>query len=307
PPPPAGTAGNLSPSPPVVSPDGTQVAFASAASNLVPGVVDDNGGYDVFVRDLGTGTTSLESAGPDGQALGADSVVGFTPDSRALLLVSIRDLAGTGDDALGDNAFLRDLTDGGITVATPRPDANGKFGRLDDVVLSPDGTKAVFVPLGSGFGPTDTNQSFDVYLRDLTAGTTTLVSADAARGDAADGPSFYPVFSPDSTKVAFASYADDLGPTDTHWTMDVYLRDLRTASASLVSVNAAGTDRGSARSGDEGRVSFDPTGTRIAFASDAGDLGPTDTNYITDVYVRDLRFGITTLVSANVAGTDAGD
>src|SRR5262249_48315451 len=119
--------------------------------------------------------------------------------------------------------------------------------------------------------------------------------------------SFYPVFSPDSTKVAFASYADDLGPTDTHWTMDVYLRDLRTATTSLVSVNAAGTDSGSARSGDEGRVSFDPTGTRIAFASAAGALGPTDTNYITDVYVRDLRFGITTLVSANVAGTDAGD
>src|SRR5262249_35873438 len=92
---PAGTAGNLSSSSPLVGPDGPQVAFASAASNLVPGVVDDNGGYDVFVRDLGTGTTSLESAGPDGQALGADSVVGFTPDSRALLLVSIRDLAGT--------------------------------------------------------------------------------------------------------------------------------------------------------------------------------------------------------------------
>jgi hypothetical protein len=38
-----------------------------------------------------------------------------------------------------------------------------------------------------------------------------------------------------------------------------------------------------------------------------GDLGPTDGNFVDDVYVRDLRFGITTLVSANAAGTDAGN
>src|SRR5581483_6897160 len=42
-----------------ISRDGRYVAFDSAASNLVPG--DDNGTYDVFVRDTEEGTTVLVS------------------------------------------------------------------------------------------------------------------------------------------------------------------------------------------------------------------------------------------------------
>ena len=44
-----------------MTPDGRYVAFASTASNLVPG--DANGIQDIFVRDLVTGVTTLASPG----------------------------------------------------------------------------------------------------------------------------------------------------------------------------------------------------------------------------------------------------
>jgi len=44
-----------------MTPDGRHVAFASTASNLVPG--DTNGLRDIFVRDLVTGVTTLASPG----------------------------------------------------------------------------------------------------------------------------------------------------------------------------------------------------------------------------------------------------
>jgi Tol biopolymer transport system component len=72
----------------------------------------------------------------------------------------------------------------------------------------------------------------------------------------------------------------------------------------LVSANAAGT--GSAV--DESRYpTLSPDGTKVVFESDAWNLGPTDTNGASDIYVRDLATGVTELVSVNTAGTDSGD
>jgi hypothetical protein len=48
-------------------------------------------------------------------------------------------------------------------------------------------------------------------------------------------------------------------------------------------------------------------GRFVAFVTTSGDLGPTDTNGQSDVYLWDRDLGTTTLVSANAIGTDSGD
>jgi Tol biopolymer transport system component len=56
----------------------------------------------------------------------------------------------------------------------------------------------------------------------------TLVSTNGAGTDSANERSWGPVFGPDGRTLAFVSFASDLGPTDTHTSLDVYTRDLET-------------------------------------------------------------------------------
>src|SRR5262249_56310345 len=72
-----GTQGNSGSFWPSISDDGNRVAFESAANNLVPG--DGNGVNDVFVRDVGAGTTIRVSVTSSG---GGASEVSGRPNTR---------------------------------------------------------------------------------------------------------------------------------------------------------------------------------------------------------------------------------
>lgn len=89
--------------------------------------------------------------------------------------------------------------------------------------LSADGTKIAFWSFASDLGPNDTNGFTDIYVRDLTGGTTTLVSVNDLGANGGNGSSSNAVISAEGTKVAFLSDATDLGPTDTNGLRDVYV------------------------------------------------------------------------------------
>ena len=202
------------------------------------------------------------------------------------------------------DVYLHDLKTGATTLLSTQPDGvTAGTGESYGPVFSPDGTKVAFTSTAADLGSEDTNDTYDVYVRNLRSGRTRLLSANDSR-TAGNGMSLDPVFSPDATQVAFISAASDLGPTDGNGTIDVYLRSLRTGRMKLVSVNAAGTDSGN---GQSANPVFSADGTRMAFGSTAGDLGPLDTNGSNDVYLRDLVSPATTLVSVNAAGTDSGN
>jgi Tol biopolymer transport system component len=134
-----------------------------------------------------------------------------------------------------------------------------------------------------------------------------LVSANAVGTDSGNGQSSNPRIAADGTKVVFESEASDLGPTDSNGVKDIYLRDLTTGVTELVSVNAAGTDSGNARSYLP-RLSAD--GSAVAFFSDATDLAapaPGPAAQVQQAYVRDLVTGTTTLVSVSADGTTGVD
>lgn len=60
--------------------------------------------------------------------------------------------------------------------------------------VSRDGTKVVFESEASDLGPADANGVSDIYMRDLTTGTTQLISRSASGSGAGDGPSTGPEF-----------------------------------------------------------------------------------------------------------------
>jgi Tol biopolymer transport system component len=131
-----------------------------------------------------------------------------------------------------------------------------------------------------------------------------LASVSGAGDDSGNGPSWGPVLSADGTKVVFESRASDLGPDDTNGVADVYVRDVATGATDLVSVNAAGTDGGD----DESRFpQLSPDGSKVVFMSNATNLASPATDGQSNLYVRDLATGTTTLVSVNAAATGGGD
>ena len=286
------------------SPDGTKVTFDSYATDLAPG--DTNGDWieDVYVRDLTTATTTLVSVNAAGTASGNGHSVDpvFGPDSRHVGFHSNATDLVAGSDANGRfDVFVRDLTTGTTTLVSVNAAGTGTGdGEAFLSSFTPDG-RILFSGSTSGLGPTDTNGEDDVYLRDLAARTTTLVSTNAAGTDSGNAPSYRPSASAEGT-IAFETAATNLGPTDTNmclrvppWPtlpptpepcMDVYVRDLAAGRTTLASTRADGRD---SAAGDSGQATIAPDGRSVAFVSSARDLGPRDSNTHQDIYLARRR------------------
>ena len=127
--------------------------------------------------------------------------------------------------------YVRDLVAGTTTLVTANADNtdSAETGTGGFPEFSPDGTKIVFESRSSRFGPQDGNRTSDVYVRDLAAQTTTLVSRNADNSGSADGGSQQPHFSPDGSRVVYYSYADDIAGPDTNERTDVFLAKLVSA------------------------------------------------------------------------------
>jgi Tol biopolymer transport system component len=310
----------------LIAPGGGTPEFSPTEDEVVYGT-----GTDVWLHDLATGTASLVSVDAEGAGPGngPSQLPNFSPDGTRIGFQSYAsDLVTSTEDTNGlEDVFVRDLAAGTTTMLSKNAAGTGSgnslsfIGNVRQQVFSADGTKAVFTSLASDLVGGDANLTLDVFVHDLTTGTTSLVSVNAAGTGSGEGDSMYPRFSPDGTKVAFASLSSDLEPiTDPGAHQNVFVRDLVAGTTTLVSVNAAGTDGGNAPSGvfwnDLSPTVFSSDSRRVVFPSRATDLGPKDTGCretfpvpasCTDVYVRDLATATTTLVSANADGDDSAN
>jgi Tol biopolymer transport system component len=88
---------------------------------------------------------------------------------------------------------------------------------------------------------------------------------------------------------------------DTNGVEDVFVRDRLTDTTKRVSVTATGEQA----DGLSGGASISSDGYVVAFASNAANLVPPDQNQYTDVFVRDLRTGVTTLADVSPTGEQA--
>src|SRR5262245_55422956 len=288
---------------PVMSPDGTKVAF-STWERLVP--EDTNGWEDLYVHDLRSGQTELVTvnlAGGTGDAQFASSGEVFSQDGRKLAFYSSAQDLVPQPTGGSDNVFVRDLAAHTTTLVSANADGTaGGGGNSRFPTFSPDGTKVAFSSSAHDLGPATNNVYDDVYLRDLAAGTTSRLSVrnDGLQGS---GMSDAPVsFTPDGTKVLFASDADLTGIPGSY--TQIYLRDLTTGTNSMVSTSSAGEP---AYQGVYHRFTLSPDGTKVAFETTADNLVPGDANGETDVFVHDLAAGTTSLVSGAASGTGSAN
>ncbi len=208
-----------------LSRDGRRVAFASSATNLVPG--DGNGQFDVFVKDLGTGAIVRASAGPGGEeANGQSRTPRLSADGRFVAFQSLASNLAPGDSNGTWDVFVHDLATGVTVLASARPDGAAGSGASTRATISADGRLVAFQSAAEDLVAGDGNGAADAFVRDLVTGTTFRASVDALGVEAA-GEATSPAVAADGSAVAFASDAATLVPDDGNGARDVFVRRLR--------------------------------------------------------------------------------
>jgi Tol biopolymer transport system component len=229
----AGAQGNGRSSSPAISGDASAVAFASAASNLVPG--DRNGVADVFVRRVAghkTVRASVSSAGRE-QDRAVAAPFTATPDisdDGAIVVFEsdARNLTGA-DTNLHTDVFRRDLVQGSTTlVSAGSRDVQGNNDSFAPA-MTPDGRELAFESFATNLAPGDAPRE-DVFVRDMVHGTTAVGSVPDGGGLRAPEtvPQLLqrPSLSGDGRLLAFVSTAPNLAPGGTGGHVQIFLRRL---------------------------------------------------------------------------------
>ena len=210
----SGTAGVNGDSLPMgLSTNGQFAVFESSASDLVVG--DTNNATDVFVRDLVSGATLLVSVSTNGLVgNGASRSPAMTPDGRYVAFVSAANNLVAGDTNRIPDVFVRDLQDQVTTlvsVGARSTNTTFLYGSSEAPDISADGRYVAFYSSATNLVP-GVPAGGDVYVRDLSAGTTLWASSGAraavqATTGKANASSFNHALSADGLFVAYEASA----------------------------------------------------------------------------------------------------
>jgi hypothetical protein len=299
-----------------LSADARYVAFASASSNLVPG--DANGAWDVFVRDTCVGapggcvpSTVLASVAADGSQGNGDSGytaanqelgVAVSGSGRFVAFVSAATNLVPGDSNGVDDIYVRDTCIGApagcapsttvVSVGLGGAPANNFSAHP---AISRSGRFVAFASNASNLVAGDTNNAFDIFVRDTCVGapagcvpSTSLVSVDNS-GNQGNADSIHPAFSGNERYLAFASNASNLVAGDTNGVHDIFLRDTcfgasGSCTPSVVRVSLTDSGGQSNFRAVFPKVSLD--GRYVGFVTESN-LVAGDTNTVADFYIRD--------------------
>lgn len=289
-----------------VRPSMTTVILALAIGPVIAGAA----AQPANAADTKIDRASVSSLG--GQGNNASRGPAISGDGRYVAFLSDASNLVPDDTNDAGDIFIRDLRTGRtsrVNESTRGDQANGRTYLRP--AISGNGRYVAYVSEATNLVAGDTNDTADVFVRDLRTGRTiranvTGTGAQANRGTDGDVPwsvTGSVTISTDGRYVAFHSGATNLVPGDTNGVGDVFVRDLRARTTTRVSVS----DSGAQASYDSFNPSMSGNGRHVGFLSAAPDLVPGDTNGLGDVFVRDLRAGTTTRVSVTSNGEQVHD
>lgn len=163
--------------------------------------------------------------------------------------------------------------------------------------MTPDGKFTVFYWYSSNLVPNDTNWTYDVFVKNTTDGTIRRASEDS-NGNWWNNYSYInwqPVISNNWRYVVFDSYSTNLDPAATYWNTNIFVKDLQTNAIILITKWYA-WDQANNYSNSQA-ISAD--GRYVLFQSDADNLVTGDTNWQSDVFVRDIQTATTERVNVS--------
>lgn len=318
-----------------VSANGRYVAFCSAAApnDLVPNRYPppgSSGTSNVYVRDIVSGTTeilTLDAVNPSVTSNGTCAAdVQITPDGRYVAFKSTATNFQTNQwsyEAGTPSGWVHDRQTGALTLVDVAVQPFHAAG-VKDMVMSENGRFVAFSSAGAGYERQlipnfiDANGALvDLYVRDLQAGITRLVSRhyfEPLRGSPSGVETTTSehtrVFTANGRKLLFAGAFSQLMANGTSL-RNLYVYDWDADTVTLVSARTSQTLPGSGVTVDAGTpadfsfsVSADGAYAAFTASTTQEELTPDVTSGRKNVYVRDLRTlsAATTLISHRVAG-----
>jgi Tol biopolymer transport system component len=236
-----GDQGNKCSRSPVISADGQHVAFDSNATNLLADAVPSGVSY-VYLRNIQTGVITLVSEGHDGSDPDADSYnPNISADGRYVAFYSYASNLVEGV-AYNSNyhIYLRDMQEEVTTLVSVGYDGNPGNGHSYYPSISADGRYVAFYSNAKNLVdreyPDESNQ---IYLRDMQAEVTTLVSV-GYDGNPGNNSSSGPLVSADGGRVYFYSAASNLMEGVDSGYSQVYAWDRVAGILEIISVNSSG-------------------------------------------------------------------
>lgn len=287
-----------------LSASGSVVVFVTPPTFVTDG---DGGQSAVFARDRNAQTTRMMSR-PEGDAPFANDGEDATIPNSGPYVVSADGSRVVFTQRRGSalELVVRDTRTGARIVAGRADGANGTIDpRGENGVISADGNRVAWGTNTQLDPVLDTDDRNDIYVRDLATGRTFLASrADGVDGVKGNSGSSVPALDGDGSRVAFSTASTNLGDGPTGGLTNMHVRDLAAGRTFLASSkDGAPATGGNASAG--GRPAISADGTRVAFASNATDLGNGDTDPQPDIHLRDLEAGTTRLVSSTPGGVSA--
>lgn len=167
---------------PSISADGRFVTFESGASNLVP--ADSNATEDVFVHDRSSGvTTRMSISSSGGQANSASTNAAISPNGRYVAFESAATNLVPADANGVWDTFVHDRVTGTtvrVSVSSSGEEANFEAAFFTDSMTVSNHGDVVWPSYATNLVPGPDGFVIHLFLHDLDAGTTELVSVSSS-------------------------------------------------------------------------------------------------------------------------------
>lgn len=270
---------------PGISGNGRYVTFSTGATELD----STTRNRQLYRHDVVTGDTRLISHSDFGQPGNGETLFGAAMNYDGNLVAFMSYAKDLGEGAPSDigQLYIHDVDLQKTRIASTS--SNGVLGnqRSEMPTLSADGKFLAFYSLASNLVEMDTNNSADIFLKNLQTNETRIVSRGAL-GES-NARSMDVAISGNGDVVAFISHASNLVTDDTNGQPDAFVYYTNRGTVERISV---GTD-GSQANKQTSRVAVSANGRYVAFLSDASNLVDNDREDTRDVFIRDLKMGTT--------------